>query len=457
MKRTILPLIFTLVFTGIFSTQLSAQADNTGTTGSGSKYGSDSVTCIMNISLYREFFKQWKASDYKSETINDLVGPWRWVLLNCPKGTQNTYIDGVKIVSWYIENTTDPALKNKYIDTLMYVYDQRILYFGKEGYVLGRKGVDLSTYRPTDTEQIYKDLKRSVELEGENTAGPVLIYYMKAAIAMAKEGKTDSTVIFDTYDISTQVIDKNIIKNEANAEEKANWETIQNNIELLLEPFATCPDLVSIYRKKFDATPDDLVLLKKITKILDDKNCQNDPLYFEATKKLYALEPSPESAYLIGKMLLNEGKYSEAIDYLKQAENLQDPKMIEKSYMYIAQAYRAMNNFPASRTYALKAAAINPANGDPYILIGDLYAESAKDCGDNDLTSRVAFWVAVDKYYKAKQVDPSKAEEADKKINTYSLYFPPVATIFFYTLKEGDTYRVECWINEDTKIRGAKQ
>jgi tetratricopeptide (TPR) repeat protein len=214
---------------------------------------------------------------------------------------------------------------------------------------------------------------------------------------------------------------------------------------------------VSIYRKKFDATPDDLVLLKKITKILDDKNCQNDPLYFEATKKLYQLEPSPESAYLIGKMLLNEGKYAEAIEFLKEADKLEDPKMIEKSYMYIAQAYRAMNNFPSSRTYALKVAALNPSNGDPYILIGDLYAESAKDCGDNDLTSRVAFWAAVDKYYKAKQVDPSKAEEADKKINTYSLYFPPVSTIFFYTLKEGDTYRVECWINEDTKIRGAKQ
>jgi tetratricopeptide (TPR) repeat protein len=457
MKRTIFALFFTLVLSGILSTRLSAQDDNAAAAAAGSRYGSDSVTCIMNISLYREFFKQWKASDYKSETINDLIGPWRWVFLNCPKGTQNTYIDGVKIVSYLVENTTDPALKNKYIDTLMMVYDQRIMYFGKEGYVLGRKGVDLATYRPTDSEEIFKDLKKSVELEGDNTAGPVLIYYMKAAINMAKEGKTDSTVIFDTYDISTQVIDKNIIKNDSNQEEKANWETIQNNIELLLEPFATCPDLVSIYRKKFNATPDDLVLLKKITKILDDKNCQNDPLYFEATKKLYELEPSPESAYLIGKMLLNEGKYTEAIEFLKQAENMQDPKMIEKSYMYIAQAYRAMNNYPASRTYALKAAAINPNNGDAYILIGDLYAESAKDCGDNDLTSRVAFWAAVDKYSRAKQVDPSKADEADKKINTYSLYFPPVATIFFYTLKEGDTYRVECWINEDTKIRGAKQ
>ena len=337
------------------------------------------------------------------------------------------------------------------------VYDQRIVYFGKEGYVLGRKGVDLSTYRPADTEQIYKDLKKSVELEGENTAGPVLIYYMKAAVNMAKEGKADSSIIFDAYDVSGEVIDKNLKKNENNPAEKSEWETIQNNIELILEPFATCPDLVSIYRKKFNETPDDLELLKKITRILDEKDCHNDPLYFEATKKLYELEPSPGSAYLIGKMLLNEGKYVEAIEYLKEGEKLEDPKLVEKSYYYIAQAYRALNNFPAARTYALKAAAINPDNGDPYILIGDLYAESAKDCGDNELTSRAAFWAAVDKYSKAKQVDPSKTEEADKKIATYSMYFPPIATIFFYTLKEGDTYRVECWINEDTKIRAAKQ
>jgi tetratricopeptide (TPR) repeat protein len=169
------------------------------------------------------------------------------------------------------------------------------------------------------------------------------------------------------------------------------------------------------------------------------------------------LEPTPSSAYMIGKMLLNEGKYSEAIDYLKEAEKTNDTVVMERSYMYIAQCYQALNNFPSARTYALKSAALDPNDGMPYMLIGDLYAESAKDCGDNDLTSRAAFWPAVDKYIKAKQVDPKVAEEADKRIATYSNYFPATSTIFFYALKEGDTYRVECWINEDTRIRASKQ
>ncbi len=32
------------------------------------KYGADSVKCVMELSLYREFYKQWKASKYKERS-----------------------------------------------------------------------------------------------------------------------------------------------------------------------------------------------------------------------------------------------------------------------------------------------------------------------------------------------------------------------------------------------------
>ncbi len=40
-----------------------------------SKYGEDSVTCVINISLYREFYKQWKASDQTSQSIKEVFKP----------------------------------------------------------------------------------------------------------------------------------------------------------------------------------------------------------------------------------------------------------------------------------------------------------------------------------------------------------------------------------------------
>lgn len=460
MKKIVFTLLFLVMAIVLPSPVLLAQDDESGddaSVGAG-RYGNtpeDSVNCVMNISLYREFFKQWKASNYKSETIKDAVGPWRWVFLNCPKGTQNAYIDGVKIVSYMIEKSDGPELKDKYVDTLMMLYDQRIKYFGKEGYVLGRKGVDLMNYRPGDFDKGYEIFKRSVELEGNKSSGPVLVFYFQSAISMVKEGKADTAIIFDTYDIISNIVDYNLNKHKDNSKERGNWEIVQGNVELRLEPFATCKDIIAIYRKKFEQSPDNIDLLQKISDLLDKKSCQEDQFYFDVTTRLYDLEPTPESAYLIGKMLLQEERFSEAINYFKEAEGMQDTVLLQKSYKYIAEAYRGLNNYPSCRTYALKAAALNPKDGDPYLVIGDVYAASATDCGDNELTKRVAYWAAVDKYYKAKQADPSIAEIADKRIASYSVYFPSMETIFFYGLKEGDSYTVECWINETTKVRAA--
>ena len=232
------------------------------------KYGPDSITCVMNISLYREFFKQWKSSGYKNETIKDAISPWRWTFLNCPKGTQNTYIDGVKIVNYLMENAPDDQ-KDKYVDTLMMVYDQRIVYFKKEGYVLGRKGVDLYKYRPEAYEEVYDILKRSIELQGNKASGPSIVYYFRATIAMVKNGKADTAIIVENYDQVSNIIDFNLDKYKDDKKKFANWEIVKGNIEVSFEPFATCKDLLPIYRKKFTATPDDLELIKKITGMLD--------------------------------------------------------------------------------------------------------------------------------------------------------------------------------------------
>jgi tetratricopeptide (TPR) repeat protein len=443
----IIVILFALLFTGNPKSAVTQSSDHEY-----GRYGKDSITCVMNISLYREFFKQWKASGYESKIVNDAIGPWRWVFLNCPKGTQNTYIEGVKLIEYMMEQQEDEVLKDKYVDTLMMLYDQRIEYFNKEGYVLGRKGVDLYKYRPSAYKEVFDILGRSVELEGMGTDPPVVVYYFRSAIAKVKEGEADTGLIVDTYLQSMEIVEHNLKKGKR----KANWEIVQGNVELSFEPYATCEDLIPVYREKFTETPDDIDLLKKITTMLDDKNCQEDPLYFETSAKLYELEPSPESAYLLGKMLLKEGDFEEAISYLEQSEGMEDKDKVAKAKKYIAESYRALKNFPTARKYALEAAAIDPDDGEVYILIGDMYAESAKDCGDNELTNRVAYWAAVDKYYKAKQVDPELETLANKRISSYSVYFPSNETIFFYDLKEGDPYTVECWINERTTVRASK-
>jgi hypothetical protein len=415
----------------------------------------DSVECIMNLSLYSEFYKQWKASGYKNASVNDAIGPWRKVYFGCPAARLGTYVDGVRMIKHFIRLQKDADAKNAYIDTLMMLYDSRIEHYGKEGFVLGRKGVDLYQLRVKDYEEAFGILTKSVELEGDASYPDVIAFVMRATKKMIDEGKIEEGIIFDNYDLCSKIIETNIEKYKDDPKKLPNWENVRGNVDLIFEPFATCEAIIKIYTPKFQENPEDLKMLTKLTKLLDRKKCTDDPLYFDATVKLYDLDPSPESAYLIGKMLMKNQKWGEAIDYLKEGEQIDDSETRADCYLYIAECYRNLNSYSSARTYALKSANERPTDGNPYIMIGDMYAAS-KNCGSTDLEKKAVYWVAVDKYYRAKQVDPGVADIANDRIRSYSIYFPPKEDIFFHNLNEGDEYVVECWINEKTKIRAAK-
>lgn len=430
------------------------------------KYGNDSVTCVENLSLYRESYKQWKQSKYKSPSVDHAIKYWHYVFSNCPKASQNIYIDGVKMLKYYIKKEKDDKEKEALIDSLMLVYDTRIKYFpnhhktGKSqvGDILGRKGVDLYQLRPSAYLEVYEILSKALELDKSKARGPVYVYYFRCVTKMAMKGDSDTAAVVDAYDMISDYITENIKyyteKNKSKQVEE--FKNIQGNIENTFEPFAQCPDLVRIYQQKYDQNPTDIDLLKKITKLLDKKKCIDDPLYFETTISLYELEPSPESAYLIGKMYLKQERHTEAIPYMEDATKMEDKDKVDDAYIFLAQVYRALNNLPKARQMAREASKVSPEWGEPYLFIGDLYAISAKECGDNDLTKKVAYWAAVDKYQQAKRVDPELTAVANKRINTYKAYFPPTEVMFFYNMTEGEKYTVGCWINEVTIARAAK-
>ena len=137
--------------------------------------------------------------------------------------------------------------------------------------------------------------------------------------------------------------------------------------------------------------------------------------------------------------------FSEALEmYVKESDKI-------NAYLMIIDCQKNMGQMSAARETAYKIMKLNPNDGRAYIMIGDLYASSAGMCG-LDIPGAV-YWAAADKYNKAKQIDPNRAEEAQKRLNSISGYFPPVATYFQQGLKKGDSYKVGCWINETTTIR----
>ncbi len=411
--------------------------------------------CDTDISIYREAFKQW---DGKTASANPImISAWRRVFLNCPSAKERTLTDGTKIVNnALIRGTKDATLKEKYIDTLVMVYEARIQYFPKSGIgnIKGRMGLDLMAFQ-SRMEQAYNALKDAIDTDGNNSNYAFIDGLFSTTINMVKAGKLDEATILDEYSRLMDIVEFNIKKYTEEGNEKLlnSYTTTKGNLEGGVQPYANCEDLIRIYQKKFDAEPDNVELLNKIASVLSARNCDKSDLYLAVAIKLHKLNPSPESAYFIGKRYLADQEYNKATSYLLEATKSEDVKSAQQAYKYLAQIMWKEGRGEQGRAYARRAIELDKTDGEPYMILGYIYAASSKDCNVNPLHAKAVYWVAVDQFQKAKSIDPSIAAKANEMIKEYSKLFPTSEDAFFYNVFEDDTYEVGCWINETTKAR----
>jgi hypothetical protein len=158
---------------------------------------------------------------------------------------------------------------------------------------------------------------------------------------------------------------------------------------------------------------------------------------------------------------LQEGRYRDAISLIEKYinEETDDPDRKAKMKFRIANIYYGyLKNFPAARKAAQEASRFQPGWGDPYMLIGTLYASSGPLCGPGrGWDSQVVVWPAIDMWTKAKSIDRSVASKANELIERYSQYMPTIGDVFQRGLQDGQSYFVPCWIQETTVIRALRQ
>ena len=480
MKRFVLVAI-------MFGMAMSVSAQETG-----SKYGTDSVACVTNLSMYREYFKQWEAAKYAPEAFSEeMVTAWRNVFLNCPRASQLVYTNGEKIMDYYIR--TDSKNKDAYIDTLNMLADTRAQYFPNDpktgvpqvASIMGKKGLLVYTYNKNRYEEAYNILKDAVALDPSQLQGASIDAYFKSTIDMVNSGKEEKMTVINVYQELSEVLDDNIKvlaetvaqleEAKATAEEAGDDSGIagfdkqiekseksininkgvKNNLDNLFQPFASCEDLIKVFSAKMAENPNDVTLLKRITTILDKKECTDSKLFLEAAVKLNELEPSPEASYSLGLKFFKDRKWNDAATFFEQATKTENNDRKYRAYRNLGMCYQNMGSLSRARDIFRRAAQVDPTNGEPYLLIGMLYAESSKQFS-GDIDSKAVFWAAVDKCVKAKTLDPSIADRANSLIRSYSQYFPSMETIFFNDYSEGQSYNVGGWIGESTTIRAKK-
>lgn len=414
----------------------------------GSKYGhgKDSIRALQNLSMYKQFYKQ--------KSYNDAISPWRICFKEAPRISKNMYIHGVNMYKIFFKNSKSREEREKYVDTIMMIYDQRMKWFNQKGYLKARKGVDLNNLSPSRTKEAYDLLHEALDIMGNKVPGWALNEMMQAALKLYNDEVVSKNEMVSNFATCTNILNQKI-KN-ASGKKRSNLETVQKNVETIFTKSgaADCESLIPLLSERFEKKPKDQENLEKIVNLLRDFDCEESDLFEKSAVNLYDLKPSANAAYSLARVFLKKKEFDKTIQYYKEAVKLEKDSLTKaRYYRELADIVLASDGSPVEVVkHARKALEYNPDNAKPYLTIGRAYANT-KNFGENKFQASTVYWVAVDMFRKAKAVDPSLKDQADKLITTYSKYYPKKEEAFFHNVTEGSEYTVGGWINRTTEVR----
>lgn len=384
-------------------------------------------------------------------------------------GRRNTIIsDGIFLYQHFYRQSQDAQQKKEYIGRIFELYDRiASCYPNEKGYALGRKGFDLFFQYPdqaSSRKEIYDLLKAAIDLDGMETDFFVLNPFSSLLVEMYGNEEI-SLEEAQTYQQKVRdILAKGLA--ECKGSNCEPWQIIEEYAPVRLEAFESIRgfyDFEYYIDKYFPDYLLDSTSCESVTTVYSRLVWGNTPA--DDPRFVRLVNARKSACVTAGTQLLREAyqclqnaDYDCAIEKFEAASNETDDVEKKANYLLlVGKVYQAhKKNFPKAREYARKAIEIRPDWGDPYMLIGTLYASSGPLCGPGrGWDSQVVTWVAIDKWRKAKQVDPSVSEEANRLIGRYRQYMPAVGDIFQRTLKEGQRFYVPCWIQEWTTIRAA--
>lgn len=376
--------------------------------------------------------------------------------------------DGVKIYKELFKASTDEAEKKAYVEKVMSIYDKRVECYGEPHYITGRKAFDryYDFNQYVDAEETFELFKQAIDGKGKeadyfiiNPFTKMLYDRVVAEKISKEEGNKYALQIFE-------VIENGL----ATCEEKEceAWEIINEYAPVRLaalegiEGFYDCEYYETKYYPQFVSDSTNCDNIDEVLRKLLWAKCGDNSEALAAVRKaksenckvvVVSTEPGPLRK---GYNAYNSGQFRDAItNFNEYVAKATDPEKRAKYNILIAKIYyRDIKDYPSARKYALAAAADKPNWGEPFMLIGKLYASSGPLCGPGrGWDSQIVTWPAIDMFQKAKNVDPSSAQEANKWIATYRQYMPSKSDVFQRNLSEGQSFTVGCWIQEKTKIR----
>ena len=442
------------------------------------QFSQSNEECFANLSIFAEYAK---VKNYKSA-----YQPWLELKKQCPDLNSAIYVLGERMLKSFIKSSDNTA-KLQFQKDLVNLYDEWLQYFPKSkrgesevGKILAIKAQTMLDYKLGSDSEIVQIYDEAFKKDPTSFKSPKGLYnYFKLYFKMYKSDDQDVSLeeVFDKYEELTEKFEYEmgaytakldlILKKEENSTPLSSREirnkkvyevnmvacdTYLNNLNAIIAKESTCENLIPLYRKNFESFKSDSVWLNRAASRMDSKDCSDDPLFVELVEALHELNPSANSAYYLGLLNDKKGDSKLAIEYYNESIDLETDNLKKAKTLYkIALKFKKSGQFSKSRTYANKALNYQPSMGKAYLLIGNLYASSANNCGTSQFEKRSIYWLALKEAKKAASVDASVRKLANKTAASYEGRAPSKTDIFSEAMG-GKKISFNCWIGKSVTV-----
>jgi len=428
------------------------------------KYGADPEECKMNLSLFHE--------SVKAKNFEEAFTPWKSCYDNCPSASVYIYTDGLKIAKDKIKNGDATG-----VDLVNEIYAKRIKFYPKR---LGKVYSDWASFltkQGASEDEIFEKLDLAYKANPSEMSAKNIFKFFK--FVTNKYENTDVQYIFDTMDNVNDAVEKKVIKltkeytalnakiaqgETLSKKEKRRVKTkffeinlgglgkIEGGLNATVDHLMTCERLVPMYTKAFESNKTNVKWLKRATRKLNSKGCNDDPLYVKIIESWADAEESVEVYKFLANEYRKQGRVAEAETLGKKIFEM-GTSLDKAKYLYSQSASLFKSGkYSQARSKARQALKYEPSFGKAYILIARMYAKSANRVGTDELSKRMVYVAAVNKISQAIKSNPSLSSTGRKYIKSYKANYPSKTVIFSAGLKTGDSHKIAGWIGETVRI-----
>ena len=430
---------------------------------------------INALSIFSEYVK---AKNYEAA-----FQPWMELRERSPKFNSAIYVYGERILKHKIKNSAAEE-KVEYINDLLKLWQEKRDNFPSKtplGDILAKSAqlqYDYKNELDLSNSEIYLNFDRAYNEDLNSFNNPKNLYtYFKLLVQLYDENLKSAEDLFTKYDEISEKVEKEI-KNYTNkvnkfvssSDEEVSisakderriksynsflkaYDQISKGMEKDLGDRGNCDNLIPLYENNFDANQNDGKWLNRAMNRLYGKECDDSQLFVKIVQKKNELEPNASTAYYLGTIKDKQGSSSEALVYYNQAIELETDSYEKAKILFrIATNFRKNGSFSKARSYYMQALGFNPSMGRSYLAIAQMYASSAKNCGDDNFSQRAVYWLASKEAMKASRVDGTLKSAALKSSRNYEAKAPQKAEIFS-SGREGEVIEISCWIKRSVKV-----